>query len=90
MCMGGGGGGGGGGFGGGGGGFSGFGNFGTGLSFGGGSGNLMSAPVDGITKPVNPNVKEGQKEFLGSKPGFDEKKLPALANKAGKESLYVS
>ena len=50
----------------------------------------MSAPVDGIVKPVNPNVKEGQKEFLGSKPGFDEKKLTALANKAGKQSLYVS
>ena len=62
MCMGGGGGGGGMGGGGmGGGGFSGFGNFGTGLSFGGGSGNLMSAPVDGIVKPVNPNVKEGEK-----------------------------
>ena len=91
MCMGGGGGGGGMGGGGmGGGGFSGFGNFGTGLSFGGGSGNLMSAPVDGIVKPVNPNVKEGSKEFLGSKPGFDEKKLTALANKAGKTSLYVS
>tara|TARA_A100001388_G_scaffold135344_1_gene100283 strand:+ start:4024 stop:4299 length:276 start_codon:yes stop_codon:yes gene_type:complete len=91
MCMGGGGGGGGGGFGGGGGGgFGGFGNFGTGLSFGGGSGNLLAAPGGGITKPVNPNIKEGQKEFLGSKPGFDEKKLTALANKAGKESLYVS
>ena len=91
MCMGGGGGGGGMGGGGmGGGGFSGFGNFGTGLSFGGGSGNLMSAPVDGITKPVNPNIKEGQKQFLGSKPGFDEKKLQALANRSGKQSLYVN
>ena len=36
------------------------------------------------------DFKEGGKEFLGSKPGFDEKKLTALANKAGKQSLYVS
>ena len=94
MCMGGGGGGGGGGFGGGGGGgYGGFGSIGNigGISgLGGGSGNLMSAPANGIVSPVNPNVKEGSKEFLGSKPGFDEKKLQALANKAGKESLYVS
>ena len=44
----------------------------------------------GITNPVDPNVKEGGKEFLGSKPGFDEKKLQALANRSGKQSLYVS
>ena len=94
MCMGGGGGGGGFGGGGFGGGGAGFGNFGTGLNFGGslggGSGNLMSAPVDGITKPVNPNIREGGKQFLGSKPGFDEKKLQALANRSGKQSLYVN
>tara|TARA_A100001035_G_scaffold140209_1_gene110144 strand:- start:7 stop:285 length:279 start_codon:yes stop_codon:yes gene_type:complete len=92
MCMGGGG---GGGFGGGGGGFGGgglnFGNFGTGLNFGGGMGDGgMTDMGGGITKPVDPNVKEGEKAFLGSKPGFDEKKLQALANRSGKQSLYIS
>ena len=93
MCMGGGGGGGFGGGGmGGGGSFVGSdfsaGNMGTGLSFGGEGSSL---PVgEQIVKPVNPNVKEGEKGFLGSKPGFDEKKLTALANRSGKQSLYVS
>ena len=91
MCMGGGGG--GGGFGGGGfGGGSGFGNFGTGLNFGGsmGDGSGMEMGAEIAKNPVNPNVKEGKKGFLGSKPGFDEKKLTALANRSGKQSLYVS
>ena len=92
MCMGGGGGGGGFGGGGFGGGGAGFGNFGTGLNFGGGmgdgSGIEMGAEI--VKNPVNPNIREGGKQFLGSKPGFDEKKLQALANRSGKQSLYVS
>ena len=98
MCgMGGGGGGGmgGGGFGGGGLGFGGLdfgiGNIGTGLSMGGGGDGLVSAPVDSLTKPADPNdITEGRKQFLGSKPGFDEKKMQALANRSGKSSLYIS
>ena len=93
MCgMGGGGGGGGGGFGGGGGGFGGFdfgiGNVGTGLSFGGG-GDTVAAPINPITNPT-PSITEGDKKFLGSKPGFSEKKMQALANRSGKSSLYIS
>ena len=95
MCgMGGGGGGGmgGGGLGGGGLGFGGFdfgiGNVGTGLSFGGG-GDTVAAPINPITNPT-PSVTEGDKKFLGSKPGFSEKKMQALANRSGKSSLYIS
>ena len=91
-------GGGGGGFGGGGGGMgagfaSGFdSNFGvgSGLSFGGDGGDTVALGAEPITKSVDPNIKEGQKEFMGYKPGYDEKKLTALANKSGKSSLYVS
>tara|TARA_Y100001935_G_C17164394_1_gene436943 strand:+ start:469 stop:768 length:300 start_codon:yes stop_codon:yes gene_type:complete len=99
MCgMGGGGGGGmgGGGLGGGGLGFGGLdfgiGNIGTGLSMGGGGDGLVSAPVDSLTKPIDPNdiTTEGDKKFLGSKPGFSEKKMQALANRSGKSSLYIS
>lgn len=96
MCAGGGGGGsggGGGGMGGGfGGGFSGmdFGFGGNSLSFGGGgNGDLVAAPVEGITSPVNPNIDEADKKFLGSKPGFSEDKMTALANKSGKSQLYI-
>tara|TARA_E500000331_G_scaffold336868_1_gene364425 strand:+ start:609 stop:890 length:282 start_codon:yes stop_codon:yes gene_type:complete len=88
-------GGGGGGFGGGGsgmgGGFTGFdSNFGNsaGLSFGG-SGSDVLAPMDSPTKTYDMTDEE-RKQFLGSKPGYDEKKLQALANKKGKQSLYIS
>ena len=96
MGGGGGGGMGGGGLGGGGLGFGGLdfgiGNVGTGLSFGGGGSDIVSAPVDSLTKPIDPNdiTTEGDKKFLGSKPGFSEKKMQALANRSGKSSLYIS
>lgn len=64
------------------------GSMGTGLAFGGEGSSLPMG--EEIVKPVNPSIKEGEKAFLGSKPGYDEKKLTALANKSGKSSLYVS
>ena len=91
MCMGGGGGGGFGGGGmGGGGSFAGS-DFGIGAmssGFGCGSATEMGT-LGGITSPT-PTVKEGGKDFLGSKPGFSEKKMQALANRSGKTSLYIS
>ena len=92
------GGGGGGGFGGGGGsggGFAsgfdyGFGNMTSGLSFGGDGGDTVALGAEPIVNSVDPNIKEGEKKFMGSKPGYDEKKLTALANKSGKSSLYDS
>ena len=94
MCMGGGGGGGMGGGGmGGGGGFAGssfgIGNMSSGLSFGGSGSEIVSAPLTGVTND-NDNVTEANKKFLGSKPGFSEKKMQALANRSGKSSLYIS
>ena len=94
MCMGGGGGGGFGGGGMGGGGFAGssfgIGSIGQGMNMGSGGDTKL-----GIVGGADPTktydlANEGQKEFLGSTPGYDEDKLKALANKKGKSQLYVS
>tara|TARA_X000000950_G_C13808516_1_gene616623 strand:- start:471 stop:755 length:285 start_codon:yes stop_codon:yes gene_type:complete len=94
MCMGGGGGGGFGGGGmGGGGSFAGsnfgVGSAGTGLSMGDG-GDTKLGVIGGFEPTKVALANEGQKEFLGSKPGYDEEKLQALANKKGKSQLYVT